>query len=326
MLHAVKRQVGRVQQPIRSSPNAEFSDLKQRLHSVKQSLQYTSKMLSSANRGWIIQMQEQRAFSERFHESYPTTDDEIFQVAQKFAEGSQTLYDKFTREAETDITAYNEIHKQVQIYIREIERVESMYSRLADAKSESTRYQSKLDWMERSRRPTDESKKLRNLQKMDHQRIAYKTLLEETIKEQKSTYAKHPIVFKAALTSYWLSHEKHVTSLVQSLENTQTFAKQAEQEMRALDISAWKPPALQILDAARAINYNMSEAPETKNETEVFEDTLSTIGDEKTPTSPVITVESPTNVVDTLAGDVSITRKVTIKHAESPENVPQAAA
>lgn len=328
MLHAVKRQVARVQQPIWSTPNAEFADLKQRLHSIKQSLQYTSKMLASANRGWIIQMQEQRAFSERFHESYPTTEDEIFIVAQKFAEGSQALYNKFTRETETDITAYNEIHMQVQIYIREIERVESKYSRLADAKSESSRYQSKLDSMERSRRPTDESKKLRNLQKMDHQRIAYKTLLAETIKEQKASYEKHPIVFKAALTSYWLSHEKHVTLLVQSLDNTKKFAKQAELEMRALDITTWKPPALQILDAPHVINNNIS-APKTKNETEVFEDTLSGIGDEETPTSPpaVITVESPTNVIDTLAGDVSNNRKeVTVKHAESPEKVPQVAA
>lgn len=110
------------------------------------------------------------------------------------------------------------------------------------AKSEADRYQSKLDSMERSRKPTDPAKKSRNLQKMDTERDAYKKLLAATITAQKETYAKHPIVFKAALTAYWLSHERHVTLLVQSLEHTQTFAKQAEREMLELNISTWTPP------------------------------------------------------------------------------------
>lgn len=242
MLHVVKRKSFRLQQPIRSAPNAEFADLKQRLSSIKASLKYTSARLSDANRQWVIQMQQQRQFSERFHESYPTTTDETYQVAVQFAEGSQALYDKFTRETQNDLTAYNDIHKQVLLYIKEIDTVEAMYPKLADAKSESSRYQLKLDSMERSKRQTDEARKARNLQKMDNERDLYKRLLLETINAQKSTYVKHPVVFKAALTSYWLSHEKHVTMLVQSLEQTQNFAKKAEKEMRDLDITKWAPP------------------------------------------------------------------------------------
>lgn len=238
MLHQIKRKVARVQQPLRGAgANAEFLSYKQRLGSIKSSLKYTSAMLDSANRGWILQMQQQRSFSERFHESYPSPGDDTYKVAAEFAEGSQELYDKFTRETCDDMAAYANIHAQVVAYINEIEEVESVYAKLADAKSEAARYQSKLDAMERSKKGPDDHKKSRNLAKMDDQKGTYKVLLADTVKAQKKTYSKHPVLFKAALTSYWLSHEKHVTLLVQSLEKTADFARQAEAEMKDLDIT-----------------------------------------------------------------------------------------
>jgi len=284
MLHAVKRKVARAQQPIKTQPNAEFADMKQRLQSIKQALKYTSNMLNTANRNWIIQMQAQRTFSERFYESYPTTHDELYVVSKEFAQGSQNLYDKFTRETSDDMTAYHNIHKQVLLYIREIETVESSYSKLTAAKSEASRYQSKLDAMERSRRQTDESKKARNLQKMDNEKDEYRKLLNSTIEAQKKTYAKHPIVFKAALTSYWLSHEKHVTLLVQSLEKTQEFAKKAENEMKGLDITEFvMPEELSPLPSPRKIPTDAPLMPETKapfsNDTEEFNDAASVPSD-----------------------------------------------
>lgn len=243
MFHVLKKQVARAQQPLSSkgAPNAEFADLRQRLCSIKTSLKYTSQMLSSANRTWIKLMQEQRHFSERFHESYPTTTGETYTVAEAFALGSQNLYDKFTRHSDANISAYNDIHRQVLLYIKEIETVEASYPKLAEAKSEANRYQVKLDAMERSKKPADQSKKQRNLQKMDAEKELYKRLLKVTVDQQKKVYAKHPVVFKAALTSYWLSHEKHVNLLVESLEETQQFAQQHEQEMRQLDITSYQP-------------------------------------------------------------------------------------
>lgn len=238
MLHLIKKHFARAQQPIRrTSPNAEYADLRQRLSSIKFSLKYTSDMLSTANRIWVKQMQQQRQFSERFYESYPTTTDETYIVAQDFAEGSQALYDKFTRDTTEDILVAQQIHDQVLLYIGEIEQVESLYGKLQGARSEADRYQAKLDALERSKRPIDPAKKQRNLQKMDTEKNAYKAILKETVAAQKAVYAKHPIIFKAALTSYWLSHEKHVTLLVQSLEKTQEFARKSEVEMRNLDIT-----------------------------------------------------------------------------------------
>lgn len=250
MLHVVKRQFALLKEPlVNTVPNGEFSDLRQRLTAIKTALKYTSCMLTSSNRIWVMQMQQQRQFSERFHESYPSSQDDTYLVAQQFAEGSQALYDKFTRDIRTEGDVYLHIHKQVTLYIREIEELESTYSKLTAAKAETNRYQSKLDAMERSRRPVDQSKKVRNLQKMDTHREAYRSLLRTTVEEQKKTYAKHPIVFKAALTSYWISHEKHVTALVESLEKTQAFAKASEVEMADLDITTYQPDVLSEISA-----------------------------------------------------------------------------
>lgn len=290
MLHAVKRRVGLASAPLRYSPNAEFADLRQRLSSIKVSLKYTSQMLDAANRQWIIQMQEQRRFSERFAEAYPTTNDDTYIVATQFANGSQSLYDKFTRETNPDITGYQKISQQVMLFIKEIELVEASYSRLAMARSEAERYQSKLDAMERSRRPIDSAKKSRNLQKMDTERELYKKLLTETIEAQKKTYAKYPIVFKAALTAYWLSHEKHVNLLVQSLENTQEFAQRCEKDMMELDITTWVPP--EPAGSPRYLEDKQSELSEEPNEEEQFH-SASTIPLDSRDKGVEVTVESP---------------------------------
>ncbi|CDF32544.1 unnamed protein product [Chondrus crispus] len=309
MLHVIKRTLARAQEPIKGSPNAEYSELKHRLHSVKLALVYTCKMLSSANRGWVIQMQEQRNFSERFFESYPTTDDEIHQVAADFAKGSQVLYDQFTRAPGNEVTQYNTIQKQVEAYIREINRVEAMYSRLNETKSEASRYQSKLDFMERSRRGIDEQKKIRNLQKMDHHKVAYKALLADTVRAQKEVYAKHSVVFKAALTSYWLSHEKHVTLLVKSLENTQAFAKKAEPEMLTLDIANWTPPSIEqgtktvgVIDYTPVAEHERNS--KTSSETETAKDAAVQLS---SPTA--VTVESPTGVAEAFTEPAPTKRK-----------------
>lgn len=286
MLHIVKKQVARVQQPLsKNAPNAEFADLKQRLTSIKNALKYTSAMLTDSNRTWVKLMQQQRLFSERFQEAYPSTRDDTYAVATDFAIGSQNLYDKFTREASDDVAVYHHIHRQVLLYIKEIETVEAVYSKLAQAKSEACRYQAKLDSMERSRRPMDESKKTRNLQKMDNEKDVYKKLLRDTVDQQKVTYSKYPIVFKAALTSYWLNHEKHVSLLVQSLEKTQEFAKKNEKEMKELDITAYvragsEEPSFSShldFDLARQVPIEgNSSSTSSKGSTKAFASPLST--------------------------------------------------
>ncbi len=220
-------------------------------------------------------MQAQRTFSERFAESYPTPGDEMHRIASQFAEGSQRLYDHFIRNANPDMTAYNNIHHQVTLYIREIESVEAYHSRLIAAKSEADRYQSKIDYMERKKKHTDETKKTRNLLKMDVEKVNYRKLLNEAIEKQKATYAKYPVVFKAALVSYWLSHEKHVTMLVESLKETQAFAKAAEAEMARLDIRALEMPFKKDVHVVHSVEFHMEEE---KKQREHLQEMSSSLG------------------------------------------------
>lgn len=243
MLHVLKKSLARLQHPlVNTVPNGEYADLRQRLYSIKLTLKYTLSMLESSNRTWILQIQQQRQFSERFHEAYPTTEDDTFQVARHFAEESQALYDQFTRNIYEPGNApvYEHIHSQLRAYIIEIENVEATYAALHAAKSETARYQGKLDAMGRSRRPMDTSKRQRNEHKLDAVRDEYRRNLKDTVDLQKKSYLKYPVMFKAALTAYWLSHEKHVNALVHSLERTQAFAKAYEEEMGQLDVANLK--------------------------------------------------------------------------------------
>lgn len=254
MLHVIKKQLALLQEPlVNTVPNGEFADLRQRLSAIKASLKYTSSMLSSTDRLWILQMQQQRQFSERFHESYPSTHDDTYVIAKEFAEGSQALYDKFTRDGAKTSATYAHIFHQIITYIREIEEVESEYSKLTAAKAETNRYQSKLDAMERSRKPVRVEKKQRNLQKMDTQREMYRVLLKTIVEKQKHIYGKHPIVFKASLTAFWLNHERHVTALVESLDKTARFAKDSEEEMKKLDITKYQPQRFERLSSIDAM-------------------------------------------------------------------------
>lgn len=255
MFHLVKKNFARLQQPLSPSnvPNGEYADLRQRLASIKAALKYTLSMLNSSNRIWILQIQQQRQFSEKFHEAYPSTRDDTYTVAKHFAEESQALYDQFTRDAEQTSAVYFHIYRQIHTYIQEIERVESRYPQLNATKAESSRYQSKLDAMQRNQRRHTitnsqssagvrgraglDGKEQRNLMKLERVRDEYRSLLREVVRAQKETYGKHPVVFKAALAAYWLSHEKHVTALVHSLEKTKAFATAYESELEHLDIA-----------------------------------------------------------------------------------------
>lgn len=295
MLHLIKKRIARLQQPlVNNVPNGEYADMRQRLSSIKAALKYTLSMLNSSNRIWILQIQQQRQFSERFHDAYPSTQDDTYIVAKHFADESQALYDKFVRDVNENAAVYLHIHSQIKTYISEIEAIEAQYGGLVAAKTETGRYQAKLDAMERGRRAVDPSRRQRNIQKLDTIREEYRRALRNIVEAQKKTYAKHPVVFKAALTAYWLSHEKHVNALVQSLEKTQSFANAYESEMKALDVTNLKPDDLARLasiDTSFLNAIRFSNAP----------------GDDKRPRDDIIVRDG--------AGDVS-------EFKDANENLP----
>jgi hypothetical protein len=186
---------------------------------------------------WIRIIQQQRNFSDKYLESYPTPGDETHLAAEQLAESSEQLYNSFIREQAPEVTAYLNLAEQVKRYCKEIEDVEASYGPLLEARAEADRYQAKVDGIERGKK-IDDAKKLRNLSKMDDQKETYKELLVKVVAAQKKTYAKHPAVFKAAMVAYWQSHERHVTLLTQSLENTQEFAAKHLEEMKSFDVAS----------------------------------------------------------------------------------------
>lgn len=245
MLHSIKKTVGKTTASQRGvTPSAEWQDLKLQLEAVKRNIKLVDTKMTDANRAWSKQMMEQRSFSERFSEGYPNTSDETHQIATEFAESSQALYDHFVRETSPEATSYHKMQEQVRVYLKEIAEVEAMYPKLVEAKSEATRYQGKIDAIERSKKD-NEAKKSRNLQKMDSEKEKYDELTKSVIIAQKKTLAKSAIVHKMALCAYWSSNAAHLQLSQQSMERTADFARTHEDELATLDIAA-----LEISDSA----------------------------------------------------------------------------
>lgn len=237
MLHSFKKKVAKATAPTRGiNPGGEFLDYRNRLATLKKSLQYIDGRMDQALKTWATQMIEQRTFSERFSASYPISGDETDKIAKEFSEGSQAVYDYFIRNTSPDNAKYHKMHAQVRAYIKEISDVEALYPKLLQAKSEAERYQSKVDSIERSSK-TDDLKKTRNLQKLDFEKQKLEQTTTEVLTAQKQTYAKAPIIYKTALCAYWSAHERHTLVMMKSMEKTSQFAKDTELQLENIDIS-----------------------------------------------------------------------------------------
>lgn len=245
MLHAVKKSVAKASAPSRGvNPPAEFLDLKVQLAAVKRNISLVDKKMTEANKAWSLQMMEQRTFSERFAEGYPSTSDETAGIANEFAESSQALYDHFVRETDPVAQNYHKMQEQVKVYLKEVAEVEATYPKLTEAKSETARYQEKVDNIERSKKD-NEAKKSRNLQKMDSEKEKYDDLVKTVVIAQKKTLAKSATVHRLALCAYWSANATHIQIQQQSMEKTAEFARTHEDELAGLDITS-----LDLVDSA----------------------------------------------------------------------------
>lgn len=261
MLHSVKKSVAKASASKRGiAPPAEFLDLKTRLDAVKRNITLVDKKMTEANKAWAKQMMEQRGFSERFAEGYPTTSDETSVIAGEFAESSQALYDHFVRETDPEAQNYMKMQEQVKIYLKEIAEVEAMYPKLTEAKSETARYQGKIDTLERSKK-NDEAKKNRNLQKMDTEKEKYDELAKTVVIAQKKTLAKSATVHKLALCAYWSANAAHIQIQQESMQKTSEFARAHEDELAALDITSLDLSESAVLAASPQVPTDAPAAP-----------------------------------------------------------------
>lgn len=293
MLHNFKKIFAKTTAPSRGiNPGAEYLDYKDRLATIKKNLIYINKTMDDALRNWGVLMIEQRSFSQRFSEGYPISGDETDEHAKDFYAGSQTVYDHFLRNTSPETASYHRMHAQLKLFIKEISEVESLYGPLVEAKSESERYQAKVDSIDRSKR-NNELKKARNLQKMDQEKLRLVEMTNQVVNAQKVTYAKAPVVYKAALCAYWSAHEKHTQVLMESMEKTSAFVRDSEVELAALDVSQLSPSV--DVDT----NIDTDSLPATGHAMGLSESVGLTESDMSMPQTPLPTVGDDTAVLST---------------------------
>lgn len=187
MLHSLKKRVAKATHKVEMQ--AEVDQYKGLLERVKKNLMTASKNMDDSNRLWMQHMMMNRSFSTSFVEGYvPQTQgdsvDETQVVAQEFERGSNDRYDRYVRETSPERTKYHRIHTSIRQYIKEIDEVEALYPDLVSAKSESDRYQSKMDSLEKSKKAADD-RKTRNLAKQDANREKYNAMARHVLEVQK---------------------------------------------------------------------------------------------------------------------------------------------
>lgn len=221
--------------------------MKSKLALVKRNLAYADKKMTDADLMWKRQLAAQRSFGEDFCNGFVAHDggdDETVAVLAEFARGANERYDHFVRATTKEDETFARMHVQLRAYLAEIAHVEKRYAELADATSEVSRYQSKVDAIE-LKKSTNDLKKSRNLQKMDAERERYAQLTAEIVAAQKGSYAKAATCHRMALCAYWSAHAKHVEVLSRSMERTAAWAEGVEDEMVAVDVAA-----LDLLDGS----------------------------------------------------------------------------
>lgn len=235
MMHSLKKKVGMHSKGVAAEPSAEFQDYKLRLETVKKNLGVADKRMDEAKAHWLKHVMDQRAFSAGFVDGIADTNSETFEVAQEFSEGASARYDHFVRETNPADASYNKMHQQLKAYLGEIADVEKMYKKLMEAKSETNRYQAKVDAMEKAAKG-DDVKKERNLQKLDSERENFVALQKEVTDAQKNVYGKSGVAQKIALVAYWQMNAEHVRVMEASLEKTQDYSASNYDDLASMSI------------------------------------------------------------------------------------------
>jgi hypothetical protein len=256
MLHSLKKKSAASTAGARNvHPTAEFAQLKSKLNLVKRNLQHADRKMIDADLLWKRQLAEQRSFAEDFCDGFVGSEgDDTHERMLEFASGATDRYDHFVRSKTKEDETFAKMHVQLGVYLAEIEAVEKRYAELVEAKSEVSRYSSKVDAIELKKKLND-LRKARNLQKMDAARDRYAELTKEIVTQQKNTYAKAAVCHKLALCSYWSAHAKHIDVLSKSLEKTAGWAASVEPDMLAIDVAT-----LDLLDTSSDVSKSETAA------------------------------------------------------------------
>lgn len=238
MMHKVKKSFHKATAPREDVlPSAAFLEYQQKLDAVKRNITMLDVTMTETNNAMTRQMIEQRSFSEKFADGYPMTLDETHAVAVEFKQGIGEVYDYFVRHTSPEVASYHRMQNQIKAYLKEIAEVEDMYPALSEARSETSRYQKKVDDIHMSNKRND-VKKTRNIHKLDVQREKLEQQTSVVLAAQKRTFAKAPMVHKLGLCAFWVAYRTHMQVMARSLEKTETFTTAHEEEMRNLDVAS----------------------------------------------------------------------------------------
>lgn len=248
MLHSFKKRVFRLQVPLRPSltPGSEGQHLRHQLRQIRLALQHLLHVHRAGAAVWLRLLHNHRDFSERIHLAYPNND-RLAQVCARLRKQTAHIADQFAREQRPLSPTLAHIRAQIELYIRRVRDVETLYPALDDAHAEYYRYKQKVDALSTRdasssplplspRRPPDQARNSRNFAKLDRAEELHQRLLQDVLQRQRKLFAVHAPLFHAALVAFWLSHASCVDALVESVQHAKTFAEAELQNMEQLDV------------------------------------------------------------------------------------------
>lgn len=248
MLHSIKKRVFRLQVPLRPSltPGSEGQHLRHQLRQIRLALQHLLHVHRAGAAVWLRLLHNHRDFSERMHLAYPNND-RLAQVCARLRKQTAHIADQFAREQRPLSPTLAHIRAQIELYIRRIIDVETLYPALDDAHAEYYRYKQKVDALSTRdasssalplspRRPPDQARNSRNFAKLDRAEELHQRLLADVLQRQRKLFAVHAPLFHAALVAFWLSHASCVDALVESVQHAKQFAEAELDNMEQLDV------------------------------------------------------------------------------------------
>lgn len=229
-MHKIKKAAANT----KGSENAEFADYKNRIDNLSAYLRESSAALNESERAWKEVCNRQKAFAEKFGNSYPDRD-AVRDFGKHSALASQKLVKEFALKTEGSSAPHWQVDAVVQDYLSETTEITNEYKPLAEAQKEVVMYTKKVDDLHNAKKP-DETKIARNMEKLEEAKRVYEDILDRVVDKMKLVYNKRHVALKATYVAYWSSQLRAFNLLDASLEPTRGFVEGAVQGISEIKI------------------------------------------------------------------------------------------
>lgn len=214
----------------------EYTEYKTMLQNVQKALNAYVKSAESVDSAWTNLFNLQRNFSNEITAALPNPD-EVRNTAQQYTTHMAAL-ERDVLLVQNGEQPYEKLHLTILAYLKEIEDVQKKYTQLERNFSEYRRYSAKSDKLS-AKKNKNENKIARNMDKKEQSRVTYQSHLDTMVGLMKSTWSKHPIIFRMVLCSFWLRNNHGVSML--SSHASQMFAESTEIQNTLLAVDITQP-------------------------------------------------------------------------------------